>query len=698
MDSLGKCPPPCQPATQVLLDRGASTTFTSDPWWQTNGVTFQATSTNTLLEVVSLQPGAMLDSFSVIELPGTSFLPEESLKPFVGENALGEWKLQVVDGRIGPVADLAAANIRWQLEITFAPITVPAVRLTNGVPYTNAIPVGQARYFIVDVPASASHATNTLLGGGPLDLWYHQAGIPTFGASAEDYRLLTNATTGIAVIMTNATQIRATNGTLIANNPLPLLQPGQRYYLAVTNRFATTNFSIQVDFDAIDGVIGGIPELQFGQTITTNIPAGFTPQYYRYVVSTNAVAASFEALPTNGNVQLYLRKAAAVPDPLPTPQKNDYASENPGTDPEIILVTQNSLPVPLSAGTWYLGILNLDPTTVKYSVRVVEYTNFVDKVIELTEGVAQTASVAPGELSRLFFRFTSLGSKPAVQFDLDTLTGRAELLANLGSKPSHNNYEFLDRGAPGLPAKLVIRPGGPLPSLNGDWLLAVYNLELKPISFSIRASYPPAGPIVRALADNVPLRSTIAADMFGLPQELEYFSFTVQPEMTNVTFSLKPLDGSADLLLRQGQLPTVNDFDYVSTAPGLTPDVLVLDVESQPVPLAPGQWFLGVYNTSLYSTTYDIRASALPAGSSGDITINPDVTVVNGVVTFTWTAAPNLKFQVEYATSIPDSGPIVWTRVPGIITSGTNDYSFTDDGSQTGGPAPFKIYRVVRVP
>lgn len=103
-------------------------------------------------------------------------------------------------------------------------------------------------------------------------------------------------------------------------------------------------------------------------------------------------------------------------------------------------------------------------------------------------------------------------------------------------------------------------------------------------------------------------------------------------------------------------------------------------------------------NNSLLSTTYEIRVTSLPASAGGGLRLNPLVSVVNGVATFTWQAAPGLSFQVQYATAIPPDGVIVWSDVPGIVTSLTGNYSFTDDGSLTGGPTTFKIYRIVQLP
>jgi subtilisin-like proprotein convertase family protein len=698
MDAVGKADPPGQPQTRVQIAGGPVAVFTSDADWQTNGLIFQAVSSNTLLEVAGLVPGALLDSFSVRELPATTFLPEEPLKPFVGQSALGEWKLEVVDRRVGATNDLDRAFIRWQLQFTFAPVTVPAVRLTNGVPYTNNLPAGQARYFIVDVPPEATRATNSVRASAGLDLWFNQLGLPTYGNSADDYRLLTNVTDAHAVLGTNGLQVLDAARQPVAAAARPVLQPGQRYYLALTNRTATTDFTIQVDFDRVVAAGPDVTPLARGQTLLTNIPAGNVLQYFQYVVSTNAVAASFELYPTNGDLNLYLRKAVPGPAPLPTPQVYDYAGQNPGAQPEIILVTQDSLPVPLSAGTWYLGVQNVHTQAVDYALRVIEYTNIHDRIIELREGIPATATVEPGLLSRLFFRYPVVGAYPAVQFDLTNLTGSAFLLARHGDKPTLSAYDFLDRGDTNYPAKLLLRTNALLPTLAGDWYLAVYNRELYPITFGVTASHPPAGLVVRPLTNNRPVRVTLAATQPGMAPELDFFSFTVGPAATNLTIALLPLNENADLLVRRGDLPDLATFDYFSANPDLEPESVVVDRGTAPVPLAPGEWYLAVLNNSLYSATYEVRVVSRPSETIGEIRLDPAVVVDASGVTIRWTAPPGLRFQVQYATSIPVSGPILWTPVPGIITSLDGNYRFTDDGSQTGGPAPFKIYRLLLLP
>jgi hypothetical protein len=100
-----------------------------------------------------------------------------------------------------------------------------------------------------------------------------------------------------------------------------------------------------------------------------------------------------------------------------------------------------------------------------------------------------------------------------------------------------------------------------------------------------------------------------------------------------------------------------------------------------------------VVNQDFNSVTYAVRVDA----SGAEFSINPDVLFADGKLTLTWDAACGLNFVVQYATVIPESGPIAWmdTGIGAVCTDGT--YSFTDDPGLTG-VAPVKFFRVVLLP
>ena len=89
MDSLGKARRRASPALSFAWTARPTQSSRPIPLWQTNTLTFLANGTNALIEVASLLPGAMLDSFALLELPATTFLPEEPFTPFVGRERAG---------------------------------------------------------------------------------------------------------------------------------------------------------------------------------------------------------------------------------------------------------------------------------------------------------------------------------------------------------------------------------------------------------------------------------------------------------------------------------------------------------------------------------------------------------------------------------------------------------------------------------
>lgn len=700
MNAAGKSPLPGPVLSRVVIDNASSNTFNASSVWATNRYVFMASTNGTPLSLQALDRGLLVDSVELQELATTYFLPEEDMESLIGLSAVGNWRLEVVDRRTGLTNGLDSALISWALELTYAPLRLPAVTLTNGIPYTNTVATGAARYFLVDVPRSATRATNSFRSDLGLDLWFNQNAAPRFDLLNGDLLLLTNATDGIAVVGTNGTWLADTNG--VALNPIqpvPVLRPGYRYYLALTNTGPLQTFIIQVDFDALDTNVYGVTPLDFGQTLTTNITTTNGMHYYRYVVTTNATSASFEVVPTNGNVQLYIRRAESVPDPLPTPRAYDYASENAGTNAEIILVTQDSL-VPLGSGPWYLGVLNVETNTVDYTVRVVEYTGTTPGATRLFEGipVAGSAPVASPQQ----FVFTVADGAPAAQFDLYDLSGPATLYLQHGRQPTLDDYWVFDSGTPTAPAKLIVRTNDSLLELGGTWYLAVVKdaaTASSDVAFVVRAGYPPDPTPVVALASAVSVSSTLAADTFGAPRGPDYFRFTVADLATNLVMSVVPVDGNADVFLRYGlPLPSDSSFDYAGWNSDVNPEWIVVSPDTTPVPLAPGDWYLAVFNQTLSSVTYQVQVTQILAGGSPvPIPVIPSVSASPSGMTIEWAAPPGVDFELEYALEIPAEGPVLWQKTSVILNSATGSYRFVDDGSLTGGPSAVKFLRLVQV-
>ncbi|HEU6449022.1 MAG TPA: S8 family serine peptidase [Verrucomicrobiae bacterium] len=87
----------------------------------------------------------------------------------------------------------------------------------------------------------------------------------------------------------------------------------------------------------------------------------------------------------------------------------------------------------------------------------------------------------------------------------------------------------------------------------------------------------------------------------------------------------------------------------------------------------------------------------LPLAQLTNAVANFSVTITAGpAAQLQWTAPTNYEFQVQWTTSL--SSPIVWNTFTNIVTSPTITFSFTDDGSQSGGFTTTKFYRLVEYP
>jgi len=495
-------PPPgyaTNPPVVLVLTNGvvATNIIVTGSAWRTNTFLFQTENPQTTLEFRSFTTnGALLDMVQVTALNGgreAYFLPEEPLTPFIGEPAFGPWTLEVLDNRTGAQSIALPLVLSWKLDFIFANTNAAAIPLTfvppttnvasvydtNGLLVTNIVAADEIRYFIVNVPRRATMATNILSGTGNLVLLYSTNGLPT-GTSPGDYTINTNPAAGDETL-------------LVTTTTTPWLQPGQRYYLGVANfnPAETNTFTIRVGFDQTDTNLISVLALTNGICFTNTIAVTNALDYYQFTVSTNATGVSFEVNPQNGNVGLVVRQARAIPDPLPRPIAGefDYLSDNPGTNAEHLLITGQSVPTPLQPGVWYLGVYNVDTNAVTYSICVNEFTNnsALVHIIPLTNGVPLNYGIGAGSALTNFFLLTIDQTNSAVLFELYDLNAPANLLAEYGVFPAPATAPFTDSASPVKPGQIVVRTNDLSTSLNGNWYLAVDNVQNTNLTFTIRA-------------------------------------------------------------------------------------------------------------------------------------------------------------------------------------------------------------------
>jgi len=615
-------------AALELGGAGSMVFYGDNTTWQTRAITFLATSSGTSVQLTGLQPGMLLDSFTLAEPPGPLYvLPEETLEALTGESALGTWRLEVLDNRQG-ATNPAPVLLSWQLRFRFQETVVVPTFLVHGLPRTNTIPAGGLGWYAVDVPAWAQYATNRLLSAtAPVSLWFNQYTPPT-GTNAGDVLLIGPATSGSATLSTAGT---------------PPLLPGQRYYLGVqnTNPLPVT-VVLQVDFD-ITPLTNGVP-------LTSVLAPGALPRYFSYEVSTNAAAVSFQLYALSGDVNLVARRGP----PLPTVDSFDHGSFNPGTHDEEILLFTNSLPVGLSPGLWYLGVFNADSAPVSYTILATEYTNLLPTIITLANAIPYH-NVNPGPLGAAdYYRYRVTPAAGRAQFEINGPDADLTLVARKGFPPLPDlvNFDYLSANAYTNDELIVVfTNSAPVPLAPGDWFLAAVNVSGGPVRYAIRAT--------EWTATGQPILLTQAAR-----------------QDDNFCLSWASLPGAHYYV--QG-LTDLHSTNWVTLSPTLT---ATDDTTTWCLPLpSPFRFFRVVEGLAL--STY------LPPPAINRISRQP------AGVLLEWQAPATATFRVDWSATL---APPSWNSFTNLLTSTNGQFRFLDDGSQTGGPAAARFYRLVQLP
>ncbi|HXT38411.1 MAG TPA: hypothetical protein VN887_00160, partial [Candidatus Angelobacter sp.] len=629
-------------------------------------MTLQADTPVTSLEFRSFTTnGVLLDAVQVTAINAgheAYFLPEETLKPFIGENAFGNWTLEVSDDRVGAFTPATPPFLlSWKLDFVFSNTNAPAILLTNCEPFTNVVSLYDTncvpltntvagdivsgdgiKYFIVDVPRRATMATNILDGSGNLVLLFNQDALPT-GTNPGDYQY-PYVPPGSQPLLT-----LFTNGT-------PQLLPGQRYYLGVANANPgqTNTFTLSVAFDQIDTTPISVITLTNGVCYTNTIPVTNALDYFQFTVSPSATSVSFDVTPQNGDVGLVVRKALTVPDPLPRPLAGefDYLSDNPGTNAEQILIDSQSSPVRLQPVVWYLGVYNVDTNAVTYSICVNESTNANPglNIIPLTNDVPVNFTIAAGSQLTNFFRFTITQTNAAVAFWLYNLDNPADLLVDQFFLPDPSNYLFGVSGSSNSPAQILVDTNFFPANLNGDWFLAAINQSTNDLNFTILATF----------------------STNGLP--------------TNIVINPQLVITNGDLCLSWNSVvgqdyhveakTNLTDLTWTVISPTIT---ATNTTTTYCVPISGPQLFLRVVQG---------------AGAAGPLINFSSLTMTPGGFVLNWTAPVADRFNVQYATNLPP----VWMTFTNLITSTNGSFTFTDDGSQTGGLGGLRFYQLILLP
>ncbi|HEX3624086.1 MAG TPA: LamG-like jellyroll fold domain-containing protein [Verrucomicrobiae bacterium] len=476
-------PPLSLAEAQVVLGNMTNTILGENNTWQEGSFTFLPQTNVFPMQIQGIEPGMLFDSFGVSEAPlgNLYFQPEQSLgDELKGQTANGNWTLEIWNTRYNTLATNVNL-LSWQLQFILRSNTLTPLTIGSQEPTSITIPPGQIVTLQVPVPIWATDATNILVSSTePLNVYFNGTNPPTGNSPPDSFMF--NGTTGIEDLTTNS-------------NPTNIVQGGT-YYIGLQNTGPHAAAAIfQVDFN-ITALTNDVP---FNDTLATN-------DSYRYfsfdVTSTNAYEATFQLLHMNGNADLVLRKGS-----LPTLTSSDYGSFNNGRANENIYVLTNSMPVPLSTGTWYMGVFNRDAHAVDYTVLAQELdlsptgtptTNGLT-LIQLINGVPFNYTAGPGAALTNFFYFPVTNSVSitngvpvtnyvnSIHFELYNLSGNGDLTVQTNIPPFAPPF-FQSSAEPGVtPEFIQIITNSALTNLAETWYLGVPNQTTNEIRFTIIA-------------------------------------------------------------------------------------------------------------------------------------------------------------------------------------------------------------------
>jgi hypothetical protein len=418
----------------------------------------------------------LLDNFVISEAPLTNlyYLPEQTLDSLTGTSAGGNWSLQIWDNLNNTAFTNLSQLLSWQLSFVLESNSPTSGSLLPETPLSGFVAPGQTAYFYVPVPSWAHFATNILVSSTqPVDLLFNPTNLPN-GSRPGDLALLTGSTGGASPTI------------ISVNTNIPFSQPNQAaqsYYLGVHNPgTAAASIVLQVDYD-LTGLTNGVP---YNSAFNTNDSL----RYYTFDVSSNAYEATFQLLQLRGgNADLVVSKGI----PLPTLTNSAYGSFNVSNLDENIYVLTNSSPVPLSAGTWYLGVIKRDTNAITYSVvaKELDYTtgpitNSI-QIIPLTNGVPFNYTATPGAALTNFFVFHPTNLIQGVRFELYNLTGNGDLTVQNGGLPLAPPFFQTSQNPGRAPELIAIYTNNVLTNLATDWYIGVPNNEAVNINYTIVA-------------------------------------------------------------------------------------------------------------------------------------------------------------------------------------------------------------------
>jgi hypothetical protein len=111
-------------------------------------------------------------------------------------------------------------------------------------------------------------------------------------------------------------------------------------------------------------------------------------------------------------------------------------------------------------------------------------------------------------------------------------------------------------------------------------------------------------------------------------------------------------------------LPTLTNYACLSANPGPNEELITLFDFSNPIPLAPGDWFISAVNVSGAPVSYTITATEFPAHET-NVAITSFQADTNSLC-LTWTSVPGIHYYVQGKPNVIDTN---WVAVSPTIAA-----------------------------
>jgi subtilisin-like proprotein convertase family protein len=738
-------------ARVALSGVGSGVVLGANNSWQTNTVTFIATQSGTPLQIDGIEPGMLLDSFTMLQTTNATilvtnitiitnmtfvtksldYLPEQDISALNNQSAFGNWQLEIQDDRAGATNN--ATLVSWQLEFTFAKtnFTVPPVFLSTP-PNTN---INELTTLVVANPATnftTGTLTYALLNPPDTNITISATGIITWTPSeAEgpgDYVITTVATDS------GPPSSSATNSFVVSVNEVNSAPfwatnvPSQtNYFVNAQTTLTVTNTATDTDIPAnpLTYVLVS-PPTPTNVTIDANGIITWTPTYAQatntpytittIVTDTNVFALTNKSLSATNSFTVTVTAFPILTNGMPqtnsippnsivyyavvVPTNADWATNILlfASGPVNLLFNQSTLPTGTNTGDFTL------------------LTNSTGGIGSPILGLGTTPPLSPGSTYYLGVQNTNSFAVTnfAVEVDFHLVNSSifisSIVATNLGGKfgfllswfaPTDDVFQvqWTPRLAPAnwqTFTNIIPYTGPPTPT-NGLFTFFDDASQTGGVFDPTRFYRLILLGSVTSLTNDSPQTNTVPAG------GIKYFTVSVP---TNADFATNILDFASapvNLLFNQSVPPNgtnAGDFLLLTNSTGGIGSP-ILGTNTVP-PLIPGStYYLGVKNTNSFPVNFAVEVDfhlRTSVNATNVISVS-SIVATNGGFLLTWFGPTNDIFRVQWTASL---APASWQTFSNLISydlviSPTNSqFNFFDNGSQTGGTlGSTRFYRLV---